>query len=259
MADERPPRRGLWLGAGAALIALAATAVGLATTDEDQPGPAVAPSATPSVSTPAGSRSARALIALPRAAGTWPGTNGMSGVNGDPVFDTAHVDAFCAARGRPCRIAQTYTDRSSWTAMTAGSGWTFDLFSDFDGMLVVSQGLVPIGSGESSLAAGVTLGVLAHLLAVPAAVALGALASRAVTRTVRNGLTVLLTGAVLTIVLGLSGSVAPWLAPPVMATARALAADDLPSAGRFWLLAGWTALWCAVVFGGYARARRSRS
>jgi hypothetical protein len=120
------------------------------------------------------------------------------------------------------------------------------------------RGPVP-GSGEPSLAAGVALGVLAHLLAVPAAVALGALASRAVTRTVRNGLAVLLTGAVLTIVLGLSGSVAPWLVPPVMATARALAADDLPPAGRFWLLAGWTALWCAAVFGGYARARRSRS
>ena len=33
MADERPPRRGWWLGAGAALIALAATAVGLASAE----------------------------------------------------------------------------------------------------------------------------------------------------------------------------------------------------------------------------------
>ena len=60
---------------------------------------------------------------------------------------------------------------------------------------------------------------------MPAAVALGALASRAVTRSVRNGVTVLVTGAVLVVVLGLSGSVAPWLVPPVMATARALTAD----------------------------------
>nr|BFE69314.1 hypothetical protein GCM10020092_026150 [Actinoplanes digitatis] len=30
--------------------------------------------------------------------------------------------------------------------MTAGTGWTFDLFADFEGMLVVSQGLVPIGA-----------------------------------------------------------------------------------------------------------------
>lgn len=115
------------------------------------------------------------------------------------------------------------------------------------------------GSGEPSLAAGITLGVLAHLLAVPAAVALGALASRAVTRSVRNGVIVLVTGSVLAIVLGLSGSVAPWLVPPVMATARALTADDLPPAGTIWLLVAWTAGWCAVVFGGYARLRRSRS
>lgn len=115
------------------------------------------------------------------------------------------------------------------------------------------------GSTEPSLAAGVALGVLAHLLAVPAAVALGALASRAVTRTVRNGVSVLVTGSVLAIVLGLSGSVAPWLAPPVMATARALTADELPSADRFWLLTAWAVLWCAVMFSGYGWMRRSRA
>jgi hypothetical protein len=115
------------------------------------------------------------------------------------------------------------------------------------------------GSVEPSLATGVALGVLAHLLAVPAAVALGALASRAVTRTVQAGVTVLVTGCLLAVVLGLSGSVAPWLVPPVMATARALATDDLPGASTFWLLAGWTTLWCAVALGGYGRLRRSRS
>jgi hypothetical protein len=120
------------------------------------------------------------------------------------------------------------------------------------------RGPVP-GSAEPSLLAGVALGALAHLLAVPAAVALGALASRAVTRTVRNGVTVLVTGAVLAIVLGLSSSVAPWLVPPMMATARALTAEPLPPAGRFWLLAAWTALWCAVVLAGYGRLRRSRA
>jgi len=147
MVDERPPRRRLWLGAGAASIALAATAVGLATADDTPaPAPSGSVSAAPSVSGSTAIRSARTLIALPRADGTWPGTNGMSGANGDPLFDTAHVNAFCTARARPCRVAQTYTDRTSWAAMTAGSGWTFDLFSDFDGMLVVSQGLVPIGA-----------------------------------------------------------------------------------------------------------------
>ncbi len=151
MADRQPPRRRLWLGAGAALIALAATAFGLAT-DNDQPSPTPSAAAsrsvtgTPSVAAVSDPRSARESIALPRADGTWPGPNGMSGVNGDPLFDTAHVKAFCTARGRACRVAKTYTDRRSWAAMTAGSGWTFDLFSDFAGMLVVSQGLVPIGA-----------------------------------------------------------------------------------------------------------------
>ena len=115
------------------------------------------------------------------------------------------------------------------------------------------------GSAEPSTAAGIVLGVLAHLLALPAAVALGALASRAVTRTVRNGVTVLVAGAVLAVVLGLSGSVAPWLVPPVMATARALAADESPSGGTLWLLIGWALAWCAVALAGYARLRRSRS
>ncbi|GID96965.1 hypothetical protein ACFQFC_20330 [Amorphoplanes digitatis] len=115
------------------------------------------------------------------------------------------------------------------------------------------------GSGEPSTAAGIALGVLAHLLALPAAVALGALASRAVTRTVRNGIAVLVSGAVLAVVLGLSDSIAPWLVPPVMATARALAADAAPPGGTLLLLAGWTLAWCAVALAGYARLRRSRS
>jgi hypothetical protein len=115
------------------------------------------------------------------------------------------------------------------------------------------------GTSEPSLTTGVALGVLAHLLALPAAVALGALASRAVTRSVRNGVTVLAVGAVLAIVLGLSGSVAPWLAPPLMATARALNEPALPPATALWHLAAWAAAWCAVALTGYAILRRRRS
>lgn len=110
--------------------------------------------ATPSSSRPASSaasRSAAALIALPRTAGTWPGPNGLSGVNGDPILDTAHVEQFCTARGRPCKVAQTYTDRTTYETMTSGSPWTFDFFADFAGALVISQGLVPMG-GEADLA-----------------------------------------------------------------------------------------------------------
>ena len=130
---------------------------GLAACDPGTDDPASAPtstSATPQSSRPtssAVSRSASALIALPRTAGTWPGENGLSGVNGDPILDTAHVEQFCTARGRPCKIAHTYTDRTTYETMTSGSPWTFDFFKDFPGALVISQGLVPAG-GEADLA-----------------------------------------------------------------------------------------------------------
>jgi hypothetical protein len=115
------------------------------------------------------------------------------------------------------------------------------------------------GSGEPSMAVGIALGILAHLLAVPAGLGLGALSSRAVTRSVRNGVSILVVGAVLAIVLGLKGSIAPWLVPPVMATARALTAVPLPSAGEFWLIIAWSAAWCAATLTGYAWLRRRRA
>lgn len=107
-----------------------------------------APGAAPPLPTGA---SARTLIAEHRSAGTWPGANGLSGVNGDPVLDAAHVEAFCAARGRSCAIAHTYTDRSSYAEMTGGTAWTFDNFATFPGALVISQGLVP-DHGENDMA-----------------------------------------------------------------------------------------------------------
>jgi hypothetical protein len=115
------------------------------------------------------------------------------------------------------------------------------------------------GSREPALATGVALGVLAHLLAVAAALGLGALASRAVTRTIRNGLIVLVVGSVLAVVLGLKGSIAPWLVPPMMAMARALTADPFPAGGRFVLLTARAAVWSAVALGGYLWLRRRRS
>jgi hypothetical protein len=115
------------------------------------------------------------------------------------------------------------------------------------------------GSGEPALATGVALGVLAHLLSLTAALGLGSLASRAVTRTVRNGLIVLVVGSVLAVVLGLKGSIAPWLVPPMMAMARALTADPFPAGGRFVLLTARAAVWSAVALGGYLWLRRRRS
>jgi hypothetical protein len=114
-------------------------------------------------------------------------------------------------------------------------------------------------TAEPALATGVAVGVLAHLLALLAALALGALASRAVTGTVRNGLTVLVLGAVLAVVLGLGDSVAPWLAPPLMATARAATEIPLPEPGTFALLTAWAVAWSAAALAGYAALRRRRA
>jgi hypothetical protein len=111
----------------------------------------------------------------------------------------------------------------------------------------------------TGLPSGIALGVLAHLLAVPPALALGALASRAVTGSVRNGVGVLVVAAVLVVVLGLKNSFAPWLVPPVMATARALNDAVAPPAGTLWLLVAWAVLWCATAFAGYGWLRRARS
>ncbi|MEV6844824.1 hypothetical protein [Actinoplanes sp. NPDC051411] len=110
-----------------------------------------------------------------------------------------------------------------------------------------------------SLAGGVVLGILAHLLAIPPAIALGALASRAVTRNARTGVAILTVAAVLVVVLGLKGSWAPWLVPPVMATARALNDSGTPPAGTLTRLIAWAVLWTAAAFTGYASLRRSRS
>ncbi|MEU4239495.1 hypothetical protein [Actinoplanes sp. NPDC026619] len=115
------------------------------------------------------------------------------------------------------------------------------------------------------LGSGIVLGILAHLLAVPAAVAVGALASRAVTGSIRMGVTVLVVSAVLVVVLGLSGSIAPWVVPPVMATARELTeavpptGTGVPPAGTLVQLIVWAAVWCAAAFAGYGWLRRSRA
>ncbi|PSK62678.1 hypothetical protein B0E53_05403 [Micromonospora sp. MH33] len=64
-------------------------------------------------------------------------------------------------------------------------------------------------------------------------------------------------GGVGALVLGLSGSVAPWLAPPVLPTARALAGPLAAPTGL--LLTVWALAWAAVVLAGYAWGRRSRA
>ncbi|MEH0984560.1 hypothetical protein [Micromonospora sp. CPCC 205556] len=115
----------------------------------------------------------------------------------------------------------------------------------------------PVAPGDRTVAAGVALGLWAHLLALPAAVALGALASRAVTRNAGYGVAVLTLGGVGALVLGLSGSVAPWAAPPVMATARALTGPLAASTAL--LLSGWAAAWAGAALTGYLWWRRRRA
>jgi HAMP domain-containing protein len=110
-----------------------------------------------------------------------------------------------------------------------------------------------------ALARGFALGVLAHLLAVPPAVALGALASRAVTRSARTGVAVLVSGWLLVIVLGLQHSLAPWLVPPLLATARLLNEPDSPTTGTLVLTAAWALLWCTAALTAYGWLRRARS
>ncbi|SCL64349.1 hypothetical protein GA0070606_3956 [Micromonospora citrea] len=114
----------------------------------------------------------------------------------------------------------------------------------------------PVAPGDRPVPLGIAVGLWAHLLAVPAAVALGALASRASAGGAAHGVAVLALGGVGAVVLGLSGSVGPWLAPPVMATARA-AAGDL-GASTVALLTAWAVAWSAVAGVAYLWRRRHR-
>jgi hypothetical protein len=114
-----------------------------------------------------------------------------------------------------------------------------------------------IRTGDLPLGEGIALGAWAHVSALVAAVGLGALASRALTRTTLYGVAVLVTGSVLAIAFGVAGSPAPWLMPPLMATARMLAHQ--PQAGTAVGLTVQALAWTAVVVSGYAWLRRTRS
>lgn len=109
---------------------------------------------------------------------------------------------------------------------------------------------------DPSFEVGMSLGVWAHLLLMVPAIALGALASRAVTRGVRRGLALLVGGSVLTFAVGIKTSPVPWLAPPVMGAARTA------TQGISHSIAGYTVhalLWTAVALFGYGWLRHHRS
>jgi hypothetical protein len=107
------------------------------------------------------------------------------------------------------------------------------------------------------LRSGIAVGLWAHMIITAPAVGLGALASRAVTRTFGIGMTVLAGGAVLSLVLGLRGSPIWWLVPPMMSTTR-LATRGFVASGVA-AISLHALLWTAVVVAAYAFVRRTRA
>ncbi|MFI5913492.1 hypothetical protein [Dactylosporangium sp. NPDC051541] len=121
----------------------------------------------------------------------------------------------------------------------------------------VVGGVTTPRAGDPPLSTGIALGVWAHLLLLLPAVVLGALASRAVTVHTGRGLTVLVAGIVFAIVFGLKSFPVPWLAPPVMTTARdTVGAAHLPTIAVTTL---WALVWSAVFTLVYARIRREQA
>jgi hypothetical protein len=115
----------------------------------------------------------------------------------------------------------------------------------------------PTLPGDPSLMAGMLIGFWAHVVIVAPAVALGALASRAVTRSFGLGAMVLVAGAVLTLVFGLRGSPLWWLVPPTMSITRLSTRAVLGAgvaANTFEAL-----VWTAVAVALYTRIRRVRA
>jgi hypothetical protein len=119
------------------------------------------------------------------------------------------------------------------------------------GPVELEDGVAPL-----SLGAALAVGVWAHLLVIPAAIALGGFASRAVSRSRAIGVVALVAGSLLAILLGLEASPVPWLAPPLMATARA-ATQGISVAGVWWLTV-WAVAWSAVAIAAYWRVRLRR-
>jgi hypothetical protein len=118
-------------------------------------------------------------------------------------------------------------------------------------------GGVSMANSPVSLGPALLSGLWVHLVAVPPAIALGALASRAVARTAGNGVAILITGFVLAIVIGLKDSPAPWLMFPLMPTSRAVVSGIAPVQAALFSL--WALAWTALALSGYARLRRTRA
>ncbi len=104
----------------------------------------------------------------------------------------------------------------------------------------------------TSLASGLWL----HLNALPPALAVGALASRTITRSAGTSALILTGGTVLAIVVGLKQSPLPWLAPPLMPAARE--AVQGATASGVLTLTLWSLTWATLTLAAYTHLRRTR-
>ncbi|MFD0593298.1 hypothetical protein ACFQZ4_12685 [Catellatospora coxensis] len=136
-----------------------------------------------------------ALVAFPVLA--WQ-TKILLDVEPDVQRRLARVALGSAARETAAGLLAAAVAGLGTIAVALAAPWVFQA--------VKADANVPVG-------VAVLIGLGVHLLALGPAVALGALASRAVVRTAGMGVAVLVTGSVLAVVLGLQGSPAPGWCP----------------------------------------------
>ena len=86
---------------------------------------------------------------------------------------------------------------------------------------------------------------------------MGAWASRPIARSAGIAVCVLAGGAVAAIVFGLTSSPAPFVVPPLMPVARAIADGTITGIDVLWFT-GWALLWSFLVLAGYWSVRRRR-
>jgi hypothetical protein len=109
----------------------------------------------------------------------------------------------------------------------------------------------------SGAGGGVLLGVWAHLILIPAALAVGAWSSRVIAGPAGRATAVLASSLVLAFVFGLRGSPVPWLAPPLVTTAHLMSGTVAALSLVGYTL--WAIAWGAVVLVGYGWLRRNRA
>jgi hypothetical protein len=200
------------------------------------------------------------LIAALIAVGTLHG-GGQAGAG--EAFGTTAVVLFPLLAWQTKALLDTEPDVQRRLARVAIGSPLREIWTGLGAALVAGLGTLVLGFvapfllnalSDESFAVGLRTGVWAMLLVLPPAVALGALASRPVTRSTGIGVAVLVGGSVLAIVLSLPVSPVPWLAPPLVRLGR-YAAEAAPDVGGVALFTTHAVLWTVVVGGLYAYHR----